>query len=371
MRVIAVFLMRRVDVDELFALRHNFRMKSSLDAGPVSDESRTTGSFSRGCMYLLTRRFAVSWLVLVAWSLFMWGTGSMTLFHTYWPVSLTMTLGSFVAGATAEGGGAVAFPVFTKVLHIPSDTARDFALAIQSVGMTCGGLIIIRSGYAWLPHVFGWTLAGAAVTLIPSLLWLAPLVPPPYPKIVFTLFTLCFGYFLRNANRRKRNIQNNIDIPPGRRWFGFFLTGALGGLISSLVGSGADVLLFVVLCLRYDIDERIGTRTTVILMASVSTIGFLFRLLSGTLAPGVLPMWLCSAPIVAFGAPLGAAFCSWQARENVVRFLLVLIGIEFVSTLLLVPFDRAAVCFSLLFVAVALTCMRFLKKGCTDLPGGG
>ncbi|HOT28324.1 MAG TPA: sulfite exporter TauE/SafE family protein [Candidatus Ozemobacteraceae bacterium] len=346
-------------------------MKSFLRAGPVSEKPRTPDTRGQLLTNVFSRRFAISWLVLVVWSLFMWGTGSMALFRTYWPVSLTMTLGSFVSGATAEGGGAVAFPVFTKLLHIPSDTARDFALAIQSVGMTCGGLIIIRSGYAWLPHVFGWALAGAATTLIPGFLWLAPQVPPPYPKIIFTLFTLCFGYFLWNANRRKRNIQNNIDIPPGRRLFGFFLTGALGGLISSLVGSGADVLLFVVLCLRYDVDERVGTRTTVILMASVSTIGFLFRLLSGTLAPDVLPMWLCAAPIVAFGAPLGAAFCSGQARENVVRFLLALIGIEFVSTLLLVPFDRTAVCFSLLFVTVALTCMRLLKKRCADLPEGG
>lgn len=322
-------------------------------------------------MTIFSRRFLFSWVVLACWLVFMLRTGCMSLFATHWPVSLTMTAGSFIAGATAEGGGAVAFPVFTKLLHIPSDTARDFALAIQSVGMTCGALIIIRSGYAWLPRVFGWAFAGAAVTLIPGLVWLAPLVPPPYPKIVFTLFTLCFGYFLWNANRRDRNILSSVDIPRGRRWLGFFLTGALGGLISSLVGSGADVLLFVVLCLRYDIDERIGTRTTVVLMASISTIGFLFRLVSGTLAPGVLPMWLCAAPIVAFGAPLGAAFCSWQARENVVRFLLVLIGVEFVSTLLLVPFDLQAVCFSILFVAVSLTCMRLLKKRVTPLPLAG
>ncbi|HEY9071962.1 MAG TPA: sulfite exporter TauE/SafE family protein [Candidatus Ozemobacteraceae bacterium] len=313
-------------------------------------------------MIVLSRRFLISWLVFAAWASFMLFSGSFSLFREHWPVSLTMTLGSFVAGATAEGGGAVAFPVFTKLLHIPSEAARDFALAIQSVGMTCGALIIIRSGYAWLPGVYAWALAGAAATLVPGLLWLAPLVPAPYPKIVFTLFTLCFGLFLWHLNRGPRNIAETIDTSRPHRWFAFFVTGALGGLISSLVGSGADVVLFVVLCLRYGIDEKIGTRTTVVLMGSISTIGFLFRLLSGTLAPGVLPMWLCAAPIVAFGAPLGAAFCSWQPREHVVVFLLALIAIEFVTTLLLVPFDRKAVLFSLVFTIVALTAMRLLRK---------
>lgn len=55
-------------------------------------------------------------------------------------------------------------------------------------------------------------------------------------------------------------------------------------------------------------------------------------------------------------------------QGNVVRFLLVLIGIEFVSTLLLVPFDRQAVCFSILFAAGSSTCMGLLKKRLTPLP---
>lgn len=36
---------------------------------------------------------------------------------------------------TSEGGGAVAFPVMTFILHLAPNTARDFALMIQSIGM--------------------------------------------------------------------------------------------------------------------------------------------------------------------------------------------------------------------------------------------
>jgi hypothetical protein len=49
-------------------------------------------------------------------------------------MSLTMIFGSMVAGATSEGGGAVAFPVMTLALKIPPSIARDFSLMTQSCG---------------------------------------------------------------------------------------------------------------------------------------------------------------------------------------------------------------------------------------------
>lgn len=47
---------------------------------------------------------------------------------------VTMLLGSFVAGITSEGSGAVAFPVMTLALHLNPQVARDFSIMIQSVG---------------------------------------------------------------------------------------------------------------------------------------------------------------------------------------------------------------------------------------------
>jgi uncharacterized membrane protein YfcA len=54
-----------------------------------------------------------------------------------------MVFGSFVAGSTPQGGGAVAFPVFTKVLEVPADVARTFSLSIQAVGMVVASIIIV------------------------------------------------------------------------------------------------------------------------------------------------------------------------------------------------------------------------------------
>jgi hypothetical protein len=58
----------------------------------------------------------------------------------HWPVSVTMIFGSIIAGATSEGGGAIAFPVFTKILQIPASDAKIFSLAIQSVGMLAASI---------------------------------------------------------------------------------------------------------------------------------------------------------------------------------------------------------------------------------------
>jgi uncharacterized membrane protein YfcA len=41
-------------------------------------------------------------------------------------MSVTMAFGSFIAGATSEGGGAVAFPVMTLLFNIAPSIARDF-----------------------------------------------------------------------------------------------------------------------------------------------------------------------------------------------------------------------------------------------------
>lgn len=293
------------------------------------------------------------------------------LFHLlsqHWPVSFTMAFGSFVAGATAEGGGAVAFPVFTKVLHIPSDTARDFSLAIQSVGMTCGSILIVRSGYKFLESVYWWSVIGASLAVIFGLEWLAPLIVPPYPKIFFSLFTVTFGGFLIWLNSNHRQIRQDLSCEPWTKKAEFFFVGLIGGLVASIVGSGADVVLFVVLCLRYDMDEKIATRTTVFLMASVSMVSFSYLMLSGKLSPEVLPMWLCAAPIVAFGAPLGAVFCSWQKRESVVAFLIALIFLEFITTLWLVPFDFRAKMLSAGLVGFSTILMFFLRGAKEKFP---
>jgi uncharacterized membrane protein YhaH (DUF805 family) len=53
--------------------------------------------------------------LLSIWSVYIIYNGySLTEIYSFaWPMALTMLFGAFICGATAEGGGAAAFPVMT------------------------------------------------------------------------------------------------------------------------------------------------------------------------------------------------------------------------------------------------------------------
>lgn len=88
-------------------------------------------------------------IALAVWSIWLVGLGyrqAMTAVASHWPITLTMVFGSIIAGGTSLGGGAVAFPVFTKLLQIPPHDAKVFSLAIQAVGMGAASLTIWLTG---------------------------------------------------------------------------------------------------------------------------------------------------------------------------------------------------------------------------------
>lgn len=96
--------------------------------------------------------------LLACWPILVKLYGSWGLFAELWPMTVTMIVGSFIAGATSEGGGAVAFPVMTLLFGIAPATARDFSLMIQSFGMSSATVTIWRNRIPVL-----WTLsAGVA-----------------------------------------------------------------------------------------------------------------------------------------------------------------------------------------------------------------
>ncbi|MGB5770859.1 MAG: sulfite exporter TauE/SafE family protein, partial [Crocosphaera sp.] len=94
---------------------------------------------------LTSKRTIIIAIALTTWILWLTLLGTKDAFShllNHWQIALTMLFGSMIAGGTSMGGGAVAFPVFTKLLHIPPHDAKIFSLAIQSVGMTAASLTI-------------------------------------------------------------------------------------------------------------------------------------------------------------------------------------------------------------------------------------
>lgn len=279
---------------------------------------------------------ACAWL---AW-LFFGGERALLALVENWPVSLTMVFGSFIAGATSEGGGAVAFPVFTKLLHIDPAQAKVFSLAIQSVGMTAASLLIIRMRVA----VDWWVVAWASLAGVPGILFgtlvLSELLSAPAIKLSFTLLVSSFAVTLFALNRGHRKVH--AEVPErGRRELGLvLLAGLIGGMFSGLVGNGIDIVTFSLLVLLFRVSEKVATPTSVVLMAINSLVGFyLHGVHLGNFQGEVVSWWLAALPIVVIGAPLGAMLCAHMDRVSIARFLLVLIAIEFTTSLILIPIN--------------------------------
>lgn len=281
-----------------------------------------------------------------------------------------MVLGSFVAGITAEGGGAVAFPVFTKVLHIAAPNARTFSLMIQTFGMGMAAIFIVTRRIRVLPRVILFVSLGGVVGHVIGLFWFP--LPPPYPKILFTFVTTAFGVALL-ISRYGLHWSPQQDLP---EWSGvhrliFVLLGLFGGIVAANVGSGIDVVTFIVLTLMFGVNEKISTPTTVIIMGINSFVGFLLHgLVVQDIAPEVWHYWLVAVPIVIIGAPFGAFVGSKISRDAVIIFLATLISIELVTTLWLVPFTAviwqvtiiATVAFSLAFAAMLYYRHNYLPR---------
>lgn len=301
------------------------------------------------------RRFvypALLLIIYVTWVSYMTLSESWHLFQEFWPVSLTMALGSFVAGATAEGGAAVAFPVFTKVLHIPAGDARTFGLMIQAVGMTMAGVVIVVQRVKILPHVIMWVSLGGILGQIVGTYLVT--IPNPYPKILFTFVATAFGVAMA-ISRWWINWSPRKALPSwGQNEQAlFFVIGILGGTFAAQTGSGIDMLTFVVLTLAFGIDEKISTPTTVIIMGLNSVVGFF---LHGVISQDIgiaWSYWLVAVPIVILGAPLGAYVASKVNRDGIIKFLLFLITVELVTTLWLIPFSTTAIIITTIAVGIS------------------
>lgn len=305
----------------------------------------------RGWLYPLTIL-----IIYLIWSSYMALTNQWSLFAQWWPMSLTMVLGSFVAGASAEGGAAVAFPIFTKALHIPATDARTFGLMIQAVGMTTASLVIVTRGVKILRGVIGWVSLGGVVGMIVGSL-LIP-IPPPYPKILFTFVTTAFGVALILSRWvLKWHPHDEFRLHSWPRRLLFAGIGVAGGIFAANTGSGIDTLTFIVLTLAFGINEKVSTPTTVVIMGLNSVVGFFVH---GVLLQEigiVWEYWLVCIPVVILGAPLGAWVASHVSRDTIIYLLLSLITVELVTTVILIPFTPAMI--TLTWVTLAICVVWF------------
>lgn len=294
--------------------------------------------------------------VWTVWSLQMLAHQRWHLFADHWFMSVTMAVGSFVAGATSEGGGAVAFPVMTLLFEIEPAVARDFALMIQSVGMTAAAITIFWQGIPVERRTLLFSSLGGAVGIIISLEWIAPLLSPPAAKLFFVTLWLSFGLALIWLNRDQERLLNPFILRFQQTdAIALFAVGIAGGIVSGITGSGLDILTFSLLVLGFRIDEKIATPTSVILMAGNALVGFSWRFFSTpSIAPETWSYWWVSVPIVVIGAPLGARFIAARSNLFVVQLLLTLIVLQFGAAVFILPMTANMIGFAIATFLVGL-----------------
>lgn len=274
------------------------------------------------------------WLVAMVWH------NQWYLWLDNWFMAVTMVAGSFIAGATSEGGGAVAFPVMTLIFGIEPAVARDFALMIQSVGMTAAAIAILYNRIPIEARAVGYASLGGAVGMVIGLEWVSPLLVPAASKLFFVTLWLSFGVALwwifcdRTSSSQPRIFQfrkqDRLEL---------LAVGLLGGIVSSITGSGLDLLTFALLVLVFRIDAKVATPTSVVLMAINAMVGFSWRLW-GSASPIPDPAWhywWVAVPVVVVGAPLGAKVIAHCSQTIVVALLELSIISQFLLALIILP----------------------------------
>jgi len=273
-----------------------------------------------------------------------------------WIMSITMVFGSLVAGSTSEGGAAVAFPVMTLALGISPKIARDFSFMIQSVGMTASSYTILsmRVKVEW--NALKWVTLGGVAGIIFGLEQIAPRLAPAFAKMYFVVIWSSFavGLYLLNRNwdRKVYNDVQNLEEAvlwraPGAslgkyvhfNWklFTLLMFGFVGGIFSSVAGSGIDICSFACLTLLFRICEKVATPTSVVLMAINTCVGFAYREWGmGGVASEAWPIFFVCVPIVVFGAPIGSFLGSYLHRLTLAGIIYFIDTIQLIGALVIV-----------------------------------
>lgn len=248
-------------------------------------------------------------------------------------MSVTMIIGSFIAGASSQGGGAVAFPVMTLIYNISPEIARNFSFAIQSIGMTCASYFIIQKKITIEKKYCFLSIIGGAIGLTIGTKYIVPLVTASYVKMLFFSFWLSFAFVLFFLNHiRKRKVRDKLPKLDIVKKTGLIIMSIIGGIFTSITGSGIDIITFSYVTLRYRLSEKVATPTSVIIMTVNSIIGFFIHLqVLKDFGAVEFNFWLVCIPVVIIGAPIGAYVANVLKRLQIAKILYVIIIVQFIG----------------------------------------
>ncbi|MDY6969482.1 MAG: sulfite exporter TauE/SafE family protein [Spirochaetota bacterium] len=287
--------------------------------------------------------------ILLIWASYMFYANQWYLFIANWDISVTMLFGSVIAGASSEGGGAIAFPVMTLIYKISPEVARNFSLAIQSIGMTCASCYIFCKKISIDKNYLFLSSLGGTIGIILGVFYIAPDISPSYMKMLFFSFWLSFAFIHFYLNHlSKREVINNLpDLCKFEKLL-IMITALMGGILTSILGSGIDIITFSFVTMRYGLSEKVATPTSVIIMTINSIIGFLLHsFVLKDFGMEEFNYWLVCIPVVIFGAPIGVFIVSRLKRIQIAIFLYIIIIVQFVGACFIIKLTNALIIFSI------------------------
>lgn len=255
-----------------------------------------------------------------------------------WAASLTMVFGSFIAGSSPEGSAAISYPVFTLLLKIPPPVARNFSFAIQSIGMTSASLLILglRVRVDW--NYIRYVTLGGIFGLVFGTYYVVPLISPVAAKLFFVSLWLSFGITLWRENSRPQRDVSDAIVPflsADKRRLALF--GLVGGVISSIFGTGINIFTFCLVTIYYRLSEKVATPSSVIIMTIETLLGFfLHAQVLHDFSRESFELWLACVPVVVFFAPLGAFVITKLPREAIARLLYVILLVQFIGAIVVI-----------------------------------
>ncbi|MDF1813781.1 MAG: sulfite exporter TauE/SafE family protein [Verrucomicrobiales bacterium] len=269
----------------------------------------------------------------LVWSWLVFGHDRWSDVTEHWGIALAMAIGSYAAGSTPMGGGTVGFPILVLLFKQSAELGRDFSFAVQSIGMVSAAIFIFarRQPLAWA------MLKGAALGILIAtpvgVIWLAPLVPPLWIKLIFAAVWGGFGLLHLRRIDEIAGHEGMTDFD--EKWdfrVGLAVGIGSGATVVSVTGVGVDMVLYTVLVLLCRADLKIAIPTSVAIMAFASLVGIASKTLTTGVQPGVYENWLAAAPVVAFGAPLGVFMVELIGRKPTLLFVAFLCVGQFVWT---------------------------------------
>ncbi|WP_420147266.1 sulfite exporter TauE/SafE family protein, partial [Spirosoma sp.] len=179
---------------------------------------------------------------------------------------------------------------------------------------------------------------GGVFGLIFGTYYVGPLISPVAAKLFFVSLWLSFGITLWRENRNpSRIIFDAIPNFDSTDMIRLALFGLVGGVISSIFGTGINIFTFCLVTIYYGLSEKVATPSSVIIMTIETLLGFfLHAQILRDFSQESLELWLTCIPVVVFFAPLGAFVITKLARPIIARLLYVILVVQFIGAMIVI-----------------------------------